>query len=183
MRNVSVGLVSASILALSAVSSAGAREIGFGGIEVGVTACDEAVARARQNGDVTETFVSAITDAPGVKLRSNAFGFDFVHSGIMLCGPDKKVAGIFLTIPKRRAGEIADALGAKYQQKSRNLPQLGAGSARYESGSKKTTAEVSYVHVSFEAEVAIQTQEFTRMMAAFRDKQQQEEKAKTKSAF
>lgn len=183
MSKANAALLFAGILVVSIISSAGAQEIGFGGIEVGVTACDEAVARAQQNGDVTETFISAITDAPGVKLRSNAFGFNFVQGGIMLCGPDQKVAGIFLTIPKHRAGEIADALAAKYQQRSRNLPQLGAGSARYESSSKKTTAEVSYVHVSFEAEVAIETKDFTRMMSAYQNKKKEEEKAKTKSAF
>ncbi|GGB50171.1 hypothetical protein GCM10011505_34070 [Tistrella bauzanensis] len=185
MRKLYTVLIATGLLAVAVTVTfdANAREIGFGDIEVGVTACDEAIALAEQSGSVTETFVSAITDSPAVKLGQNAFGFDFVQNGVMLCGPDQKVAGIVLTIPKHRAGEIADALAGKYVQKARNLPRLGNGLARYESSSKKTTAEVTYAHVSFEAEVLIETQEFIKMYAAYNKKEKEQEASKVKSAF
>lgn len=183
MTNIFSALLFISFAAITSPVPAQAQEIGFGGVEVGVTACDAALEMAQGNGDVTETFISAITGEAAANLRPHAFGFDFVQSGTLLCGPDKRVAAIAITIPKHRVGEIADALAAKYVQKTRNLPQLGGGSARYESKSKKTTAEVSYVHVSFDADVLIQTLDFTKMRSEYITKKRAEEKAKTKSAF
>lgn len=183
MKKLGTALIFGGLVATVVAGNADAREIGFGDIEVGVTTCGEAIALADRSGDIIDAFTSAITDAPGLKLGPNAFGFDFVQSGTVLCGPDEKVAGIFLVIPKHRVTEIADALAAKYIQKSWNLPRLGSGSAKYELSSKMTTAEVTYVHVSFEAEVLIQTRELDKMIVEYNKKKKEKEAARTKSAF
>jgi hypothetical protein len=164
-------------------NSAKAQEIGFGGIEVGTTACDEAFAEAEKNGDVTQRFTSAITDSDAISLGRHAFGFDFVQDGIIVCGLDKTVSAIAITIPKDRANEIADALANKYSQKSRNLPGLGSGLARFASKTGRTTAEISYVHVSFTADLVIETSQFAKMFADYQNKKKSEAKAKTQSAF
>lgn len=134
-----------------------AKEMTFAGIEVSETSCDEAAHILEGSGSLSSVTINSITNDTMYILKRGALGRDFVLGGAMSC-ENGKVVSIRLTIPKNMANEIADVLDRSYRRVSRNLPRLGNGEAVY--GASKSTGTISYIHVSFEAEVEFATDAF-----------------------
>lgn len=93
------------------------------------------------------------------------------------------VAAIDLIIDKQQARTVADLLSQSYREQARKLPNLGAGSARYASDSGKTSASISYVHVSFDAQVRMSTRDFDEMLNNTIRKEEQERQHRLEGAF
>ena len=173
-------------MAVVSADGAGAEpgEIRLGPIEVGVTPCAEAERAILDSGSGEGGYFANATGAVAYKLHPHAFGFDFVQDGFVACDEaGQAVAAVAVVIPKHRANEIADALSRNHRQLSRNLPSLGGGMARFRSASGETVAEIAYVHVSFSADLLIQTRSYESAVEAWRRRQADDERQRLEGAF
>ena len=185
-------LLVAMLLSIAGLVPAQAKELTFGGIELSVTSCDEAESILSGARSIEGRDTSVFTQGRMFRLAAGAMGVDFVRSGSVICRAiaegerstdllvnksRETVAAIELIIDKRQAGTVADLLSQSYRQTSRKLPNLGAGQARYISDSGVTSARISYVHLSFDAQVRMSTQEFDALFdAAVRNEERQNQR-------
>lgn len=177
-------LVSGAVALPAESVSAGSREIRLGPIEVGVTPCSEAERAIVDSGSGEGGYFAKVTGAVAYKLFRGAFGFDFVQDGFVACDEGgRAVAAVVITIPKHRVGEIANSLSRSHRQLSRNLPSLGDGRARFRSASGETVAEITYVHVSFSADLVMQTRAYESAFEAWRRRQADDERQRLEGAF
>lgn len=185
VNRMSALILIAAIAVLSADGAGAASgEIRLGPIEVGVTRCADAEQAIIESGSGEGGYFANATGAVAYKLHRGAFGFDFVQDGFVACDEaGQAVAAVAVTIPKHRVDEIADALSRNHRQLSRNLPSLGAGRARFRSASGKTVAEITYVHVSFSADLLIQTRSYEDAVEAWRRRQADDERQRLEGAF
>jgi hypothetical protein len=176
--------LAAAIALTAGHAGATSREIRLGPIEVGVTPCADAWQAIADAGAGEGGFVTNATGAAAYKLYRGAFGFDFVQDGFVACDEaGRLVAAVAVTLPKRRANELADALGRTHRQQSRNLPNLGDGRARFVSATGRTVAEITYVHLSFSANLLIQTSAYEDAVAARRRREADDERNRLEGAF
>lgn len=189
----------AALISMLGVVPAQARELTFGGIEIGVTSCEDAERILSEAQSIEGRDISAITLGQMFHLGSGAMGVDFIRSGTVICNAifkgeptssewalDKNfatVAAIELIIDKQQARTVADLLSQSYREQARKLPNLGSGSARYASDSGKTSASISYVHMSFDAQVKMSTRDFDEMLNNKIRKEEQERQHKLEGAF
>ncbi|RWR04662.1 hypothetical protein [Paenirhodobacter populi] len=176
-------LLGPAIIACILPAMAQAREFSFAGIELG-TSCDEAERILSGAHAITAETRSGITAGRMFRLRAGAMGVDFVKSGTVICSPGfELVEGIELIIDKDSAGTVADLLGKEFREQSRNLPRLGSGYASYVSESGKTSAQIRYVHVSFDARVQMTTQFFDELLDHANREEEKEQQRMLKDAF
>lgn len=170
------------VAAMFPYRSGHAHEIGFAEITIGDD-CATVRHRLSENSALRNEFVSAITLGRAYSLYPYPFGFDWVQDATVICNQQNTVAAIALTIPKREADGIADALSSQYRQLHRHLPRLGAGRAVYQSASGLSRATINYVHVSFTAELIIESNEFQQMHSSYIAEQNRREEEERQSAF
>jgi hypothetical protein len=160
------------------------REIRLGPIEVGVTRCAEAERAILDSRSGEGGYSANATGAKAFKLHRRAFGLDFVQEGFDVCDEaGLAVAAATVTLPKHQVADIANALSRNHRQLSRNLPDLGDGKARFRSASGDTIAEITYVHVSFSADLLIQTKSYEKAVEAWRRREADGERRKLEQAF
>lgn len=177
-------IVVATVAASLVVMPVMADEISFGGITIGVSDCAETLDMIQAEGFGDATMFSNFTGGRAASLFRGAFDMDFVVGGAVHCDENNdSVAGIGVQIPKHRANELADALDRRYRRRSRRLPNLGAGEARYASESGQTQARLHYVHVSFDAFLDMGTADFNAQMQRYAAEKENQRRRSVDGAF
>ena len=136
-------------------------------------------------GKLADIGTSAISGGSMLEAQDPSVGPDGIRRALLVLDKQGRLVAAQMTMPKDFNGNniaaIADQLSKKYTQKSRNLPQLGNGTARYTRGSSIVT--VDSPHLSFEFTVTYMTNEFERGMVALERSKEQQKAARTRDSL
>lgn len=128
---------------------------------------------------------SAVSGGPMLEAQHPPVGPDGITRALLVLDKQGRLVAVQMTLPKdfdgRNVPAIADQLSKKYAQKSRNLPRLGDGLARYSRGASVVTVEAP--HLAFEFTVNYMTNEFERGMVALERSKQQQKAARTRDSL
>lgn len=173
-----------ALLLWTNLSMAGVGNVDPFGLELGVATRGQ-VEQAFKGKPLSTLGENAASGGAMLVAEQPGIGPEGLKKILFVFDKQDRLVGLQMTLPKDFHGKnvsgIANDLARKYVQKSRNLPQVGNGAARFERGRSAVVVEAP--HLSFEFTVTYLTEGLERDLAAYEREQKQQKAARSRAAL